>query len=408
MTDVGAQLIAKINDPNVKELSEVAAQIVEERIQEQSPASIDLTSGQRSRGLSVKGSAGKGTDEKTLALYERIVKDLASKNNKAAQLVTVNTVNLQSVRNVLSPNDVLLSYYVSIDKLYLFTASKGEVALRSIHWTPEEITGKVEAFRSAVHDLKRTDFQLLGRELYDSLIAPVRTQLEGKRITVVPSGRLNNLPFACLMDGNRYLAELFDLTVLPNVSTIQFVRKDRKLPSAPKVIALGNPVNPRVTRLPGTEREVERVRSIYPGSVVLIGGQASETNSRNQMAGFDIIHIACHGLFNDNYPLLSSLVLSPDVQNDGFLEVHELYNMNLTNASLVVLSACETGLSLIRKNDDVIGLVRGFLYAGVPSMVASLWKNVRVVSLRRIGGWYWPTLATAAAGSMPASSRRAL
>jgi len=374
VTDVGAQLIAKINDPNVKELSEVAAQIVEERIQEQSPASIDLTSGQQSRGLSVKGSAGKGTDEKTLALYERIVKDLASKNNKAAQLVTVNTVNLQSVRNVLSPNDVLLSYYVSIDKLYLFTASKGEVALRSIHWTPEEITGKVEAFRSAVHDLKRTDFQLLGRELYDSLIAPVRTQLEGKRITVVPSGRLNNLPFACLMDGNRYLAELFDLTVLPNVSTIQFVRKDRKLPSAPKVIALGNPVNPRVTRLPGTEREVERVRSIYPGSVVLIGGQASETNSRNQMAGFDIIHIACHGLFNDNYPLLSSLVLSPDLQNDGFLEVHELYNMNLTNAGLVVLSACETGLSLIRKNDDVIGLVRGFLYAGVPSMVASLWK----------------------------------
>ena len=178
------------------------------------------------------------------------------------------------------------------------------------------------------------------------------------------------LRWGCLMEGSRYLAELFDMTVLPNVSTIQFVRKDRKLPSAPKVIALGNPVNPRVTRLPGTEREVERVRSIYPGSVVLIGGQASETNSRNQMAGFDIIHIACHGLFNDNYPLLSSLVLSPDVQNDGFLEVHELYNMNLTNASLVVLSACETGLSLIRKNDDVIGLVRGFLYAGVPSMVA--------------------------------------
>jgi CHAT domain-containing protein len=92
------------------------------------------------------------------------------------------------------------------------------------------------------------------------------------------------------------------------------------------------------------------------------------------MPGFDIIHIACHGLFNDNYPLLSSLVLSPDSHNDGFLEVHELYNLNLTNASLVILSACETGLSLIRKNDDVIGLVRGFLYAGVPSMVASLWK----------------------------------
>ena len=374
VTDVGAQLIAKINDPNVKELSEVAARIVEERMQERSPTSIDLTSGQQTRGLTVKGGDAAKTDEKTLALYERIVRDLASKNNKAAQLVSVNTMNLQSVRNALSSNDMLLSYYVSIDKLYLFAVSKGDVSLRTIHWNPEEIAGKVEAFRSAVHDLKRTDFRLLGRELYDSLIAPVRTVIEGKRLTIIPSGRLNNLPFAALMEGDRFLAEQFDMTVLPNVSTLQFVTKEKKLSSVPKVIALGNPINPRVTRLPGTEREVENIRTIYPGSLVLLAGQATETNCRNQMAGFDIIHIASHGLFNDNYPLLSSLVLSPDLSNDGFLEVHELYNLNLTKASLVILSACETGLSLIRKNDDVIGLVRGFLYAGVPSVVASLWK----------------------------------
>lgn len=374
VTDVGAQLIAKINDPNVKELSDVAAKIVEERIREQSPASIDLTSGPQSRGLAPKGSGAERTDEKTLALYEKIVKDLASKNNKAAQLVTVNTMNLQSVRNVLSSKDVLLSYYLSIDKLYVFAVSKEHGSLRTVQWSPEELAGKVEAFRSAVHDLNRNDFKLLGRELYDSLVAPVRAEIEGRRLTIVPSGRLNNLPFAGLMDGDRFLAEQFDMTVLPNVSTLQFVRKEKKLSSTPKVFALGNPVNPRVTRLPGTEREVGNIRTIYPGSMILIGNQATETNCRNQMSAFDIIHIACHGLFNDNYPLLSSLVLSPDSRNDGFLEVHELYNLNLTNSSLVILSACETGLSLIKKNDDVIGLVRGFLYAGVPSMVASLWK----------------------------------
>ena len=89
--------------------------------------------------------------------------------------------------------------------------------------------------------------------------------------------------------------------------------------------------------------------------------------------GFRYLHIASHGTFNADSPLTSALLLAKDAENDGTLTVGELYSMRL-NADLVTLSACETGLGKIANGDDVVGLTRGFLYAGSRSIVASLWK----------------------------------
>lgn len=374
VSEVGSQLITKLHDPKVKELAEATSRLIEEGRNRPEALTLDLTSpGQGTRGIGAKGD-GSRTDEKTRSQYEKIVTRLSAENNKAAQLVTVNTLTLSSVRSLLLENEVLVNYYVSIDKLYALGVSTSGVIMKTIQWTPEDVSGKVEAYRAAVHDLQRNDYAVLGQELYDSLIAPLGTFIAGKRLIAIPSGRLINLPFAGLQNKGEFLAERHEISVLPNASTLQFVRKEKKLHGAPSVFALGNPDNPRVSRLPGAEKEVEQVKSIYPRSLIHFGEQATETIAKEQMGGFDIIHIACHGLFNYDYPYLSSLVLTPDSHNDGFLEVHELYNLNLTNANLVVLSACETGLSQIKKNDDVIGFVRGFLYSGVPSMVASLWK----------------------------------
>ena len=372
VTDVGAQLITKLHDPGLKELSTVATRLIGEQEDRRGALVADLTTAGQNRGLNVAGSGPR--DDKTLSQYDRLVKKLSAENNKAAQLVTVNTMNLSSASTLLAPDEALLDYYVSIDKVYLFAVTKAKTKLVTINWTPEEVTGKVEAYRSAVHDIGRDDYRVFGRELYDSLVAPVNAVVAGKKLLIVPSGRLNNLPFGGLMDDTLFLAERYEISVLPNVSTLQFIRTGKKLSATPTVFALGNPDNPRVTRLPGTEREVNAIKSIYPTSVVYLGDNATESIAKRQMGGFDIIHIASHGLFNAEYPLLSSLALTPDADNDGFLEVHELYNMNLTNTKLVILSACETGLSQIKKNDDVIGLVRGFIYAGVPSTLASLWK----------------------------------
>lgn len=70
----------------------------------------------------------------------------------------------------------------------------------------------------------------------------------------------------------------------------------------------------------------------------------------------------------------SGLLLSKDADNDGYLQVHEIFGLDLRNANLVVLSACETGLSKIYGGDDLVGLSRGFIYAGTPSLMATIWE----------------------------------
>ena len=374
VADVGTQLITKIHDPRLKEAAGIAEVLVSKKSSEAGLA-LDLTStAAGTRGLvASQEDVSRGLD-KVQQKYEDIVKKIAREDRKAAQLISVNTLNLGSLVSFLEPDEVVLSYYMSIQQCYLFLISSSGSRLKVIHWSPDDIAASVEGFRMAIQDRERQDFYVLGQTLYDSLIAPVAKDIAGKKLIIIPSGRLKTLPFSALSNKKRFLVEDFDITVLPNASTIQFTRTGRHLSASPSVLAFGNPDNPRVTRLPGTESEVNYLKKVYAQSAVFLGDDATETRAKESMGGFEIVHIASHGLFNYEFPLLSSLALTPDRENDGFLQVHELYNLNLVNTNLVVLSACETGLSQIKKNDDVIGLVRGFLYAGVPSTVASLWK----------------------------------
>jgi CHAT domain-containing protein len=96
-----------------------------------------------------------------------------------------------------------------------------------------------------------------------------------------------------------------------------------------------------------------------------------------ELREYRIIHFATHGLLDSQRPELSGLVLSlvdeAGRPQDGFLRLHEVYNLRL-NADLVVLSACQTGLGKEVRGEGLVGLVRGFMYAGTPRVVASLWQ----------------------------------
>jgi CHAT domain-containing protein len=141
-----------------------------------------------------------------------------------------------------------------------------------------------------------------------------------------------------------------------------------------------NDVRGELRRLLLTRDEAEAMLSVTTrtdgfGALDFRANRATATG--DELSGYRIVHFATHGLLNSEHPELSGIVLSlvdeRGQPQDGFLRLHEIFNLRLP-AELVVLSACQTALGKEVKGEGLVGLTRGFMYAGAARVVASLWQ----------------------------------
>ncbi len=264
------------------------------------------------------------------------------------------------------------------------------------------------------------------------LLGPAATLLAKsgkKRLLIVSSGALQYIPFGALPQVQsptqrsfRPLVVDYEIVRLPSASTLAMLRQDaRSRPSPEKLLAtFADPVfeadDPRIgvqiarqslrqptpsqstesltaeiersaresgvdrfLRLRFTRAEAEAIASLAPEDkrfTALDFAASRSTLAQTDLSKFRFIHFATHGLLNSQHPELSGIVLSLiDEQGqpqDGFLRFHEIYNLKV-NADLVVLSGCRTALGKQVRGEGLIGLTRGFMYAGAKSVMASLW-----------------------------------
>jgi CHAT domain-containing protein/Tfp pilus assembly protein PilF len=326
-------------------------------------------------------------------------------------------------KQVLDKDTLLLEYSLGEKRSYLWAVTRD--SMTSYELPPKaEIESAVGEFRRVITSPRqRTNLAAIApamTNLSQKVLAPVAEKLGNKRLVVVGDGALQYIPFSALSTSADYKPLIIDREVvtLPSASTLAVLRSHIEKPETPpKTIALiADPVfakdderwqdvietpgtlaasraDPLLlasarnmglaippARLPGTEKEAEAILSLVPESEQM---QAFGFDANRQIATsrdldrYRLLHFATHGFLNSTHPELSGLVLSLlDRQGnpqDGFLRLHDVYNLKLS-ADLVVLSACQTGLGKDIRGEGVIGLTRGFMYAGVPRLVVSLWS----------------------------------
>jgi CHAT domain-containing protein/Tfp pilus assembly protein PilF len=300
--------------------------------------------------------------------YEALVTRLRLADPETASLVSVAPLGLAEVQALLDPDTTLVSYFVTPDQSLAFVVTGDRFEAVPLAVKEPDLRAAIDRFR-AFRD--PADAAPALQQLGDWLVAPLASRLATPVVAVVPHGPLHYLPFAALPLGSGLLGEAQVLYALPSASVLPFIQAKRK-PAADRVLALAQSEGVGLPTLRFADVEAESIARLYGGSAIT-GAAATETAFRAQVAGAGIVHLAAHGELNERSPLFSRIFLGPDAANDGSLTVQDVYGLNLASADLVVLSACETQLGAQSRGDDVVGLNRAFLYAGAPSVIASLW-----------------------------------
>jgi CHAT domain-containing protein len=165
-----------------------------------------------------------------------------------------------------------------------------------------------------------------------------------------------------------------------------------------------------VPRLPGSRKEAEEIVAMGPageGKLALDFDANRALATSAELSRYRYVHFSTHGFLNSVHPELSGIVFSlvneRGEAEDGFLRAHEVFNLKLP-AELVVLSACQTGIGKEVKGEGLVSLTRGFMYAGAPRVVVSLWSVSEMGTTELMVRFYREMLKE---GKTPASALRA-
>ena len=308
--------------------------------------------------------------------YDSFLAKVRKQNKEQTSLMTVEPLTLKEVQELLQPGSTLVEYFVGQVTTRVWIIEKERMQYVGIRLGKQNLAERVKTLRDSIFALgEKEKFNESSTSLYQELIQPILPHASGKELIIVPHDVLHYLPFHALRspDG-RYLIEQYPIYYLSSASLLQFV-KEKKTAGGEKVLAFGNPdLGDPEKNLEYAELEAEEVKNgVSQSRQCLSEKGATEEKSKSLSANHDILHFATHAQLNEDDPLSSAVLLAKEGKEDGRLEVREIFGMDL-KANLVVLSGCDTALGKLSTGDELVGLTRAFIYAGTPSVVASLWS----------------------------------
>jgi CHAT domain-containing protein/Tfp pilus assembly protein PilF len=318
-----------------------------------------------------------------------------------------NVVSSSMVAEKLNRKQAFIEYYLTDSILYSFIITKDAQRFNKTVIN-SNFRKQISSLRNQLTEnnyakLDKSNYEQFvhtSRALYNILLKPFDKEIEGKNLIIVPDGELLYIPFDILLSSNPknnamdfrslpYLIRDHAINYSPS-ATILFGKREKHI-NQPFDLAAFAPTYRQsfqyknlvynhpdsimtLLPIPGAKAEVGKISTIYKGTV-FEGAAASEKIFKTEASKYNILHLSAHTIIDNDNPMYSKLVFSPvsGSKDDGLLNTYELFNMKL-GAELAVLSACNTGNGRLQQGEGIISIARGFFYAGVPSVVMTLWS----------------------------------
>ncbi|WP_422360229.1 CHAT domain-containing protein [Reichenbachiella sp.] len=315
--------------------------------------------------------------------------DLKYKNQPAS---------VEQIQSVLAHDQNIIEYHVGDSAMFVWVLNKKGLTVKQISLSRSTISESVGEFKQSVVQQNQQNYVHQAKQLYDLLIKPIRNDLVGHRLIIIPDSELWELNFETLLSSAPtsidyqtfdYLLKEFAISYAysanllysqfnnklsrdtrQEVLAFSFNNKDE----TGKNLTLQTLRSDNLEDLPGSRKEIRMISEFFDGDY-FFGYQASEATFKALAAEYFILHLALHGQADSDHPNSSNLKFTTksDSTEDGRLYAYELYNLSLP-AELAVLSACNTGVGKLISGEGMMTLGRAFTYAGCKSLIYTQWE----------------------------------
>lgn len=359
--------------------------------------------------------------------YEKLIGEIESKYPSYYNLkYQTNILSSSAIQEQISGNSVLINYFVGDSSIYIAAISKEKYEVIPVN-KPKDFEQLIKDFYSSILKSETDRYLNSANRLSELLIKPVASEILNKtKLIIIPHDALFKVPFEALFTTTQnpkskdftklnYLIKDFDIAYHYSASLFVDSQKEKNsaasknfigfAPVFPKDDLIGYTItnnstsnllasNEEVLRsvsvdgktfdeLKYSEWEVNSIIDLFNKNnsssinTAYFYADAKEDSFKANVKDYKIVHIASHSFMNEEQPDISGVVFAQPTDsnytNDGILYSAETYNLD-TNADLVLLSSCESGLGKLFKGEGMIALTRGFLYSGVSNIIFSLWK----------------------------------
>ncbi len=312
------------------------------------------------------------------------------------------TIQLIHLVEKMKNSEAIIEYELADSSIYIYAITKNGIIIEqsdidSTFWKSLDYLLTVK--NVDISEFKKQEIQQFYKHsnyLWCKLIEPVCHLVNSKKLIIIPDGVLGYLPFEILARTTEdpekldfksmpYLLKEFPVSYSYSATLKYNPFFDKKGESNQKLLAFAPDYslesrnntktrNLKFDNLPNAKQEVVNIEDMWGGKIFM-GEEATKLNFIKKAGDYNVIHLAMHAMINDSIPMFSKLIFAESQKDtsSSFLNTYEIYDLVL-NASMVTLSACNTGSGILRNGEGIMSLARGFIYAGVPSIVMTLWE----------------------------------